>query len=140
MKVYNGEGMILGRLAGVVAKELLLGEDVFIVNCDKIIISGKKQNVFAHEKQRSDRRGYPLKSSVLPRVPDRYVRRVVRGMLPWKQTRGKEAFKRVMCYNTVPAEFQGKELLSVKGASMRKLPTLKYVTVGQICKSLGGKA
>ena len=139
MKIYNGEGMVLGRLAAVVAKDILLGEEVNVVNCEKIVISGKKEKVVANEKKRRDRKGYPLKSAKHTRMPDRFVRRSIRGMIPWKQARGKEAFKRVMCYIGMPEVLADKELIVVNNASMKKLPTLKYVTVGEICKSLGGK-
>jgi large subunit ribosomal protein L13 len=139
MKVYNGENMILGRLACVVAKEALLGEEVKIVNCEKIVISGRKENTLAREKQRRERKGYPLKSAKFSRLPDRFVRRVVRGMLPWKQTRGKEAFARVMCYIGVPGELEGQEMIIVESANVGKLPTLKYITIGETCKGLGGK-
>ena len=75
MKIYNGEGVLLGRLATRVAKDALLGEEVRVVNCDQVIISGKKINTFAREKQRRARKGYPLKSAKLPRLSDRIVRR-----------------------------------------------------------------
>jgi len=139
MKIYDGEGLLLGRLCSVVAKKSLLGEEIVIVNCDKVIISGGKRQVFANEKQKQERRGYPLKSAKRPRMSDRFVRRRVRGMLPWSQTRGKEAFKRVMCYTGVPEEFQGKDLLTIEAASMKKLPNLKFVTVNEVVKNLGGK-
>ena len=140
MKVYNGEGMILGRLATKVAKDALLGEVVKVVNCEKVIISGKKENTFKSEKERRARKGYPLKSAKLPRLPDRFVRRTIRGMLPWKQSRGKEAFKRVMCYRGIPESFANNELISVKTAAATKLPNLRFTTVGKVCKNLGGKA
>ena len=138
MKVYNGEGMILGRLAAKAAKEALLGEEVKIVNCEKIVISGDKDNTHAREKRRRDRKGYPLKSAKHSRLPDRFVRRTVRGMLPWKLARGKEAFKRVMCYRGIPENLAG-ELISIKEAAAAKLPTLKYTTVGEVCNRLSGK-
>ena len=139
MKIYNGEGMVLGRLAGYVAKDALLGEEVAVVNCDKVIVSGKRVIIMAEKKQRWDRRGYPLKSQKMPRLSDRYVRRAIRGMLPWKITRGREAYKKVLCYIGVPLELQGKSMVEVKTASAVKLPTLHYLTVQEICKGLGGK-
>ena len=139
MKVYNGDDILLGRLASVVAKELLLGEEIKIVNCEKVVISGKAENVVEHQKTKWDRKGYPLKSAKFSRMPDRVVRRSVRGMLPWKITRGKEAFGRVVCYLGVPEEFKGQELITIKSSSAKKLPTLKRVTVGEMCKSLGWK-
>ncbi|MBT3813955.1 50S ribosomal protein L13 [Candidatus Woesearchaeota archaeon] len=139
MKIYNGEGMILGRMAAVIAKASLLGEEVNVVNCEKMVVSGRKTNTVAQEKQKRDRKGYPLKSAKFSKLPDRYVRRTIRGMVPWKQARGKEAYKRVMCYIGIPAGLADKEMITIKEASMKKLPTLKYMTVGEVCKRLGGK-
>jgi len=138
MKIYNGEGIILGRLAARVAKDALLGEDVNVVNCEKIIVSGKKEKVFANEKQKRKRKGYPLKSAKFSRLPDRFVRRAIRGMLPWKKTRGKEAYKKIMCYIGVPEQFADKKLISVEEASVKKLPTLRYITIGKVCDHLKG--
>ena len=138
MKVINGEGLLLGRLCSYVAKAALLGEEVKIVNCDKVIVSGDRKKVFANEKTKRDRKGYPLKSAKLSKLPDRFVRRAVRGMLPHKKERGLVAFKRVMCYNTVPAEFEGKTE-TIEKAKADKLPTLKYVKVVDICNWLKGK-
>ena len=139
MKVYNGEGMILGRLATLVAKDILLGEDVNVVNCEKVIVSGNKVQVLSNEKTKRDRKGYPLKSAKFTRLPDRCVRRTIRGMIPWKQARGKEAFKRVMCFIGVPEVLAKENMITVEKHSVKKLPTLKYQTIGNICKSLGGK-
>ena len=38
-KIVNAEGLVLGRMATVVAKHLLQGEKVEIVNAEKAIIS-----------------------------------------------------------------------------------------------------
>ena len=140
MKIYNGEGMILGRLAAVTAKDALLGEEVKVVNCEKVIISGKKVNTFTSEKAKRDRKGYPLKSAKHPRLSDRFVRRAIRGMLPWKLSRGKEAYRKIMCYVSVPEEYKGKELITIPQASAKKLPTLRYITVGEVIKHLLGKS
>src|SRR3989338_7614070 len=117
MKIYNGENMILGRLAAVVAKDALLGEDVVVINCEKIVISGRKSNTFARELQRRKRKGYPLKSA-----------------------RGREAFKKIMCYIGTPKNVELKEVITIPTASAAKLPTLKRTTVGEVCSQLGGKA
>ena len=136
MKVYNGEGMILGRLAAKVAKEALLGEEVKVVNCEKVVISGDKDNTFAREKRRRDRKGYPLKSAKHSRLPERFVRRTVRGMLPWKLARGKEAFKRIKCYPGNPTNVNG---VTIEKAKYTKLNKAGYMTVDELCKSLKNK-
>ncbi len=138
MKIYNGENMLLGRLASRVAKDALLGEEVKVINCDKVIVSGKKVQVFANEKTRRARKGYPLKSQKRPRFSEKYVRRAIRGMLPWDTTRGREAFDRIMCYVGSPEEIKG-DAIVLEDASVKKLPNVKYVTVQEIIKYLGGK-
>ena len=138
MKIYNAQDLILGRLCSAVAKEVLLGEDIAVVNCENAIISGKKANTMARERVKRKRKGYPLKSQTHSRLPDRFVRRCIRGMLPWKTARGREAYKKVMCYQGIPASFQGKELLTLPKATVEKLPTLKYMIVGDICTHLTG--
>lgn len=139
MKIYNGDNMILGRLAARVAKDALLGEEVTVVNCEKIIVSGSKETNFARATQKRGRYGHPHRSQTHSRLPDRWVRRTIRGMLPWKQARGKEAFKLVSCHVGVPADLAGKELITLKDSAMSKLPNLKYQTIGEICSHIGGK-
>ncbi|MBN1792520.1 50S ribosomal protein L13 [Candidatus Woesearchaeota archaeon] len=136
MKVIDASNQILGRVASAAAKQALLGEDVAITNAEKAVISGRKDFVFARYKQRRER-GVPRKGPFLPRMPDRFVRRAVRGMLPMDKTRGRDAFKRIMCYIGVPKEFEGKETFKVPGADAGKLPTLKKASVTEVCKSLG---
>lgn len=138
MKIYDGEGIVFGRLAARVAKDALQGEEVNVVNCEKVIITGKKTKTFENEKQKRKRKGYPLKSAKLPRLADKFVRRSIRGMLPWKLSRGKEAFKRIKCHVGVPADLSG-EKIRLQDSSSEKLPNLKYTTVSEICKHLGGK-
>ena len=139
MKIYNGEGMVLGRLAARVAKDALMGEEVKVVNCEKVIISGAKVNTFAWAKQKRGRGGHPMRRQTHSRLPDRWVRRSIRGMLPWKQARGKEAFTRIMCYKGVPSECASQEMITLNDASVKKLPNLKYTTIEEMCRYLGGK-
>jgi large subunit ribosomal protein L13 len=138
MKIINGEGLLLGRVCSQAAKAALLGEEVKIVNCEKIVVSGDKKKILAQEAQKRRRKGYPLKSAKLPRLPDRFVRRTVRGMLPHKKERGLTAYKRIMCYVGLPPEFTGKEE-TLEKASSKKLPLMRSVTVEEICNWLNGK-
>ncbi|MEM3154477.1 MAG: 50S ribosomal protein L13 [Candidatus Woesearchaeota archaeon] len=129
---------IAGRLASYVAKQALLGNSVNIFNCEKAVISGDPKAVRGKFYHRFFKLGRPFKGPFNSRMPDRFMRRMVRGMLEYKQGRGKEAFKRVMCYMGVPSEFKDKKL-SKLGKTADELPKLKYQTVGQLCASLGGK-
>jgi large subunit ribosomal protein L13 len=137
MKIINGNGLLLGRLASEVAKGALLGEEYAIVNCEQVVVSGDKRKIFKREYDKRQRKGYPLKSAKLPRRSDLFVRRVIRGMLPYDKGRGREAFKRITCYVDVPKSLSEGE--PIEHAHVKKLPTLRYTTVGDICRHLGGK-
>ena len=137
--IINAENLILGRMATHVAKKALLGEKVDIVNCEKAIITGNKENVFNRYKKLATDLGNQFKGPFLSRLPDRFVRRVIRGMLPYHQGKGKEAFKRVMCYISIPSEFKDKKLEKIKEADISRIKSLKYMTVEDVCKFLRGR-
>ena len=139
MKVYDAKGSLVGRLASRVAKDALLGETVAVINCGEAVVSGKKSVIQKESKQKHDRRGYPGKANKRPRLADRYVRRVIRGMLPWTTTRGKDAFKRIMCHVGSPDSIKTDNIITLADSNKSKLPLGKYQTVREIMKSLGGK-
>lgn len=137
MKVIDAEGAVLGRLASRVAKMLLEGEKIIIVNAEKTIISGRPEMVLERFKEKRER-GSPKKGPFYPRYPDKIIRRVVRGMLPYKKYKGKNAFKNLKVFIGCPENYknkiQAKEL--VKTADELNC---KFVTLGEICKKLGAK-
>ncbi len=141
MRIINAEGLILGRLASKVARMLLEGEEVIIVNADKAIITGNKEDIFAKFKQRTElrTRTNPRRGPFYPKRSDELVRRTIRGMLPWKTNRGRRAFKKLRVYAGIPKEFEGKEFETIAEAHMARLATPKYVTVGEVARFLGGK-
>ncbi len=51
MDIIDAEGLIVGRLSSVVAKRLLDGGNVVIVNADKAIIIGRKDNIIQRYKE-----------------------------------------------------------------------------------------
>ncbi len=136
--IIDAKNMILGRLGTFVAKKALLGEDIVIINCGEAIITGNKKEIFAKYKARMDR-GTHVKGPFYFRVADKFVKRTIRGMLPYKKEKGDKAFKRIMCYCEVPEKYKDKEAVSIETANIKKLPNLKYVNVNDICKQIGGK-
>ncbi|MEA3230040.1 MAG: 50S ribosomal protein L13 [archaeon] len=134
--IVDGTDLILGRMASEVAKKLIAGESVTIVNAENVVISGSKKNVFARYKRMYDR-GDVYKGPFMSRMPDRLVRRTVRGMLPRKKAKGREAFRNLMVYMGVPATVKGTaETIDVSKTSLKDQ---KYVTVLDLCKWLGAK-
>ena len=136
--IINAENLILGRLATYAAKKALNGEKIDIVNCEKAIITGKRKDVLEKYKRKANRGG-PFHGPFYPKMPDRFVRRVIRGMLNYKQERGKNAFKRIMCYVSLPEAFNDKKLEIIKEASAQRLKTLNFITVSEICNHLKNK-
>ena len=129
---------IIGRLASFVAKQALLGNTVNVFNCEKAVISGDPVAVRAKYFHRIFDTGKPFKGPFISRMPDRFVRRIIRGMVQHKVGRGRDAFERIMCYLGVPIDFQGKKLVK-PSKQAADLPRLKFVTVGDLCVSLGGR-
>jgi large subunit ribosomal protein L13 len=114
--IIDGEGLVLGRLASKVSKKLLEGESITVLNADKILISGTKEWAYIKYKQRIDRASISNPRTMgpkYPRRPDDIFRRTVRGMLPYKQSTGREAFKTLKVYVGVPNEFKGQETLQL---------------------------
>ena len=138
--IIDGEGLILGRLASVVSKKLLDGEEITILNAEKIIISGTKDWAYAKYKQRIDRASISNPRRMgpkYPRRPDDIFRRTVRGMLPYKQPKGRDAYKSLKVYLGVPQEFEGQELVPVEEAVPSNIT--KSVELGKLSQLLGAK-
>ncbi len=136
--IIDAKDLIVGRLATVVAKKALLGEKVNIINCEHAVITGKRDEIMRSYLQKIHR-GVPSQGPYFPKLPDRIVRRVIRGMLPYKQEKGRKAYERVMCYLGVPEIFKDQKAETIKEANVSKLPNLKYVTIGDISKQIGAK-
>jgi len=136
--IVDAKDLIVGRMATVVVKKALLGEKIDIVNSEKAIITGNKKNILGGYKKQ-DERGGPFHGPFLPKMPDRFLRRVIRGMLPYKQERGKSAFGRIMCHISIPDQFKNKKMERIKDADISRIKTLKYITVGEICRFLNNK-
>lgn len=136
--IIDATGAIAGRLSTVVAKKALLGEKIDIINAEKVIISGPAVNTYAAWKQKFDR-GIPSKGPFIKRRPDQLLKRIIRGMLPYKQEKGEKAFKNIICHIGVPEEFKGKEAIKIPQASIERLSIDRYVTLEEVSKYLGGR-
>ncbi len=133
--IIDADGAILGRMCTSVAKRLLSKENIAVVNSEKAIISGKKSVIKNHYKQKREVGTY-RKGPFFPRMPDRLVKRTVRGMIPYQTPHGREAFKKLKCYMGIPKEFEGKKFEKIGDAE--KLP-VEYITVEELSRALGAK-
>ena len=123
MKIINGKNAVMGRLAAFAAKESLKGEEIVVVNCKEILITGSKKNVKAEFEAKRKRVGSGQQGPKISRLNYQIVKRCIRGMLPNARIkgRGKEALKRIKCYNDEPVEFQDKEKISMSSKPLKSV-------------------
>ncbi|HEV8050800.1 MAG TPA: 50S ribosomal protein L13 [Thermoplasmata archaeon] len=135
--VVDASDLILGRAASQIAKRLLKGESIVVINAEKSVVTGGRAMVldfYIANRARGSKRMGPH----YPRYPDRIFRRTVRGMLPHLKTRGKVAFERLEVFIGVPAEYAGAPHQSIDLAKAR--PALRPpTTLEEISRLLGAR-
>jgi large subunit ribosomal protein L13 len=137
--VIDATDQILGRLASYAAKNALRGSTVIVLNAEKAVISGRKSNIVEEAKRRLKTRTLASQTTapVHQRRPDLYLRRVVRGMLPWKKAKGKAAFHRVLVFMGIPEEYSKTRAAKVPDADASRL-TSPYMTLEALAQEIGG--
>lgn len=133
--IINAEGLILGRMASIIAKRLLKGEKIVIVNAEKAVLSGKRKSKVKEAKEFLQV-GHPKKGPFHSRRPDRIIRRTVRGMLPYKQPKGKQAQKRLKAFIGIPEELKDQNMETLAQADAKKL-TCPYFTLAELAEEIG---
>ena len=137
--VIDAENQVLGRIASFAAKKALQGEEITVVNAEKAIIVGNKKSTYKKFRGRVDMhaKGNPEKGPKMSRMPDRILRRAIRGMLPWKSSRGKKALRLVKVHIGIPKELQREKLEKPKNSEFKGVQN--FVALGELCKLLGAK-
>lgn len=135
--VIDATNLVLGRLSSVVAKKLLNGEKVDIVNAEKCVIVGGKKGILAKYAKRLElaQKGDPELSPKYPKHAHMIIKRTIRGMLTYKKTKGREAFERLRVHLGFPKELAGKELEAIDTAKFNGKEA--FITVGELGKELG---
>ena len=128
MKIINGSGSVLGRMASYVAKESMKGEEIYIVNCDEVIITGRKKKIKEDFEEKRKKVGSGQKGPKVSRTSEKIVKRAIRGMLPnHRFGRGKEAFRKIMCYKNIPEEFKDKKMIELKQDKIKYSEVKEFV-------------
>ena len=136
MIVVDATGLVMGRLASVTAKKLLAGEEVRIVNAEKALVTGGRESIFAEYGHTRDR-GHKERGPYFPRRPEMILKRTVRGMLPYKMGRGRDAFSRLRIFVGIPRELKEMQLEQPTAAKMRTESNNKYIELGALSRRLG---
>jgi large subunit ribosomal protein L13 len=134
----DATNQIAGRLSSKVAKLILSGKRVVVVNAERSLISGSRTSVINQWKERLElgSKVNPIYGPIHPRRPDNILRRMVRGMVPRKKPKGASAMKRLRVYIGTPAGMEASKLTKFdETTATRPIPV--YVTMGDLSKSLG---
>lgn len=132
--VIDATGASAGRLASYVAKRLLAGEEVHLVNAEKATISGTKEAVMARFNFKRDV-GTTRKGPFYPRMPHMMMKRTVRGMLNYQElSTHRAAYKRLKAHIGVPDELSGATPIVIEDARSN---APRSMTFAQIATVLG---
>ena len=130
--IINADSAVLGRVASYAAKQALLGKEVIVVNAEKSIIIGQRPRIIERYRIRKRRGGSNLKGPYISANAEKLLKRTIRGMLPYHQGRGREALKRVRCYNDIPKEIENEKMVKSKGGK-------KGMSLGELARTLKGE-
>jgi len=139
--VIDGKNHLAGRLAAIVAKELLLGQKIVVTRCEKINLSGSlyrnKLKFFAWLKKKHLTN--PKRGPYHRRSPVGLFNRMVRGMIKYKTKRGEEALKRLQCFEGVPHQYHKTKRMVCRHAyrAVCLKPFRDFCTLGELGRVVG---
>ncbi len=139
--IIDASNSVLGRVASVVAKRALEGDEIVVVNVEKAVITGKRLSIIAdaHHRLETTTHQNQERAPIHFRKVDLIARRTIRGMLPWKKSSGKIAFKKIQVYVGIPPEYSSKSMCRIAGAEVSKLDC-KYMTLEELSRAIGGES
>ena len=136
--VVDATDHIAGRLSSHVAKLLMKGNRVSMVNCDKIMISGTRSNIIQEYREflEINSINHWKHGPKHPRRPDTIMKKMIRGMLPKEKPSGKTAHKRLRTYIGSPKEVKSLKKIKFEKAMIRKSSS-NYTTMADLGRTVG---
>ena len=136
---------VVGRLASVVAKRLLQGQRITIVNAEKAVFKGNERSIKEHYLMLARRKQLTSHKKITvwyPRRPETLLKSSITRMLPKKKPRGRSAAKRLRVYIGVPNQYTSRELQTIekaqsRGATSSSGKILKTMTLGDLARDMG---
>lgn len=141
--MVDGKGHLLGRLASIIAKQALNGQQVIVVRCEDIDVSGRehrnRKNFQSYLNKRTNTN--PRWGPFHHRAPSKILMKAVRGMVPRKTKRGEAALARIKAYEGIPPDFAKKKRMvcpeALRVTHLR--PSSKYTRLGRLASEFGWK-
>merc|ERR1712127_495501 len=139
--VIDGRGHLFGRLASIIAKEILNGQKVVVVRCEDINFSGSLYRAklkYANFKRKATNSN-PSHGPFHYRAPSKILWRGIRGMVPHKTARGAAALDRLKAFEGIPHPFDRKKRMVVPQALkvLRLRPERRFCRLGDLSHEYG---
>jgi len=130
--IVDAGGAVFGRLCSFVSKKALEGNEIIVINSEKVIITGNKKDIIKKYKELKEKAGSSLKGPKFPRVAYRILKKGIKGMLPdFRRGFGKKTLLKIKCYDGVPKEFEGEKMIK-----SGKVKPKKYIELKELCEKL----
>ncbi|KAL0388227.1 UNVERIFIED_CONTAM: 60S ribosomal protein L13a-4 [Sesamum radiatum] len=139
--VVDARHHMLGRLASILAKELLNGQKVVVVRCEEICLSGglvrQKMKYLRFLRKRMNTK--PSHGPIHFRAPSKILWRTIRGMIPHKTKRGAAALARLKVYEGIPPPYDKIKRMVIPDALkvLRLQAGHKYCLLGRLSSEVG---
>jgi large subunit ribosomal protein L13 len=130
--VVDAGDCILGRVSSEVAARAMDGARIAVVNAERAVITGNEESTMEVYRKRADIGSDS--GPYYPKRPDGIMKRAIRGMVPYKTVRGREAFENVRVYVGAPFDEEGEV---VEGTSLDRLSNIKFTSLGEVSEQLG---
>lgn len=141
--IVDCRGHLLGRLASILAKQLLNGQAIVAVRTEEINISGShfRNKLKFFDKLRKHHNTNPKRGPFHFRAPSRILYHTVRGMIPHKTFRGKQALQRLKVFEGIPAPFDKKKRMVIPEAMrvIRLKQGRDFANLGELASQTGWK-
>ena len=141
--VIDCKDHLMGRLASIVAKQLLEGQSIVAVRTEGLNISGKfirnKYKFLLYLRKRTATN--PKKGPFHFRAPAKIFWKTVRGMVPHRTPRGQLALGRLKVFDGIPPPYDKIKRMVVPAALrvLRLKPQRPYTDLGRLSSEVGWK-
>jgi len=139
--IIDGRGHLEGRLASIVAKELLSGQRVTIVRCEQILKSGslKRNHIIRQDVMKKRINTNPRRGFMHWKAPSRIFWKCTRGMLPHKLARGAAALGKLKVFEGIPFPYDQKKRMVIPDAlrTLRLKARRNYCSLGDLASITG---
>lgn len=139
--IVDASNLIIGRLSSNVAKLLLEGNHIVVINAEQALFSGNPKSIFNERLKRKEIKSIinPKLSPHNPKHPDKILHKIIRGMLPRRKTKGQLALKKLKIYINTPAQYRGIDKHDFPDAKARK-PLQYYTSLKEVSTVLGWRS